>query len=189
MRKIFTILGLIIILITGSALYAGNESRPQGGPPEGGTPPDRGFQQGNEFREVNFQGYLVDCIWGTTGQNDQGKDVFNKPSLITRIHLLSDAAKEAGYGIILQDPSGRKMFFRFDDNGNLMANDYLMNRCKAKNKIKIEVKGYMGGKGGITVTSLEKAKSTSQPQGPGGQPPAGQGGRPPMGQGGPPPRD
>jgi hypothetical protein len=130
-----------------------------------------------------FRGYLVDCIWGEMGKDDKGRDLADKPSLITAKHLRSEASGEAGYGLFMQTSGQKARFVRFNETGNLMTKELLGSKDIKKKKNFVTVKGFLNNDGTLTVMEIAlSSQHTDQPRQPGppdqGSDP--QGGMPPQ---------
>jgi hypothetical protein len=84
-------------------------------------------------------GYLVDQMCGKKMVMDDVKKSDAKAAKHTKDCALDEACKANGYGIV----TGGK-FYKFDDDGNKKAVDYL-NATKKEDHIKVEVAGMMDG--------------------------------------------
>ena len=144
-----------------------------------GPPPDKSQMMQRKdapnHGEMTFKGYLIDQEWGQSGKDDTGKDCIRKPALVTKKHLLSNNSVKVGYGIIVQTPDRRTRFHKFDNAGNLMAQGFLENNCKAKKKIYVEATGFMGENGTISLRSIKQASKSQNSRMNGDRPPMGQG--------------
>jgi hypothetical protein len=66
---------------------------------------------------------------------------------------MKEGCAESGYAVI----SGKKMY-KFDDNGNKLAKDYL---AKSDNKTEVSVEGNVKEDGTIAVTDIKAAPAKS----------------------------
>jgi len=93
-------------------------------------------------------GYLVDQMCGKRMVMDDVKKSDAKAAKHTKECALDETCKANGYGIV----TGGK-FYKFDDDGNRKAVDYLSSTKKEDN-IKVEVAGMMDGDH-LTVESIK----------------------------------
>lgn len=155
------LLSLLLMLGITSLLVAqprpGGRKPPQ--QPETAINESQSNTQDNLYRK--FQGILVDRVWAERRSDDKGKDIYKKPSRITRIRLLSAEAMHAGYGILTKLPGKGLVFIPFNDTGNMIARDYVTNRCKTKKNIKIEVSGFINKDRVLQVKTMDSDSHTN----------------------------
>lgn len=104
-----------------------------------------------EAEKVSYTGFLMDKACADMGKGMDGSDIVNSPEDHTKKCLLAGPCKASGYGVWFEGDSGYE-FIKFDDAGDKVALEEIMNSSKADD-FAIEVEGTLNGNV-LTVDSL-----------------------------------
>lgn len=97
-----------------------------------------------EKETVTYKGYLIDKACNDMGKGMDGSDIVNAPWDHTKMCLLAEPCKKSGYGISIKDGSAYTTYYKFDDDGDKLALEQIMNSDK-EDDFEIEVKGVLDG--------------------------------------------